>query len=121
MRYHAGHVWRVLGALGFLKDLQRHLKTRLIIWDRAALHRRKLVGDFLASTTGRIVAERFPPDAPELNPGEYLWAHLKFREIANPITTQAWELSFAATQALRRMRRRPSIIAACFCQAELWP
>ena len=106
----------------FLKHLQRHLKARLlIIWDGAAIHRSKLVSDFLATTKGKILAERLPPYAPELNPVEYMWAHLKCHEIANLITTQAWELSFEATHALRRMRRRPSIIAACFSQAELWP
>jgi transposase len=106
----------------FLKHLQRQFKARLlIIWDGAAIHRSRLVSDFLATTRGRIVVARLPPSAPELNPVEDLWAHLKCHEIANLITTQAWELSFEATQALRRMRRRPSIIAACFSQAELWP
>jgi hypothetical protein len=51
----------------------------------------------------------------------YMRSHLKCHEIANLITTQAWELSMEATKALRRMRRRPSIIAACFSQTELWP
>jgi hypothetical protein len=46
--------------------------------------------------------------------------HLKTHEIANLIATQAWELSLAATAALRRMRRR-SVVAACYTQAELWP
>ena len=106
----------------FIQHLQRHLKARLlIIWDGAAIHRSKLVSDFLVATKGKIVAERLPPYAPELNPVEYMWAHLKCHEIANLITTQAWELSLEATHALRRMRRRPSIIAACFSQAELWP
>ncbi|MEO6785254.1 MAG: IS630 family transposase [Chthoniobacteraceae bacterium] len=106
----------------FIRHLQRHLKERiLLIWDGAAIRRSKLVKDYLASTRGRVRAERLPPYAPELNPVEYLWAHLKNHEIANLITTQAWELSFEATAALRKMRRRPSIIAACFSQAELWP
>jgi transposase len=106
----------------FIKHLQRHLRARLlIIWDGAAIHRSKLVQDYLASTKGRVRAERLPPYAPELNPVEYMWAHLKSHEIANLITTQAWELSFEATAALRKMRRRPSILAACFTQAELWP
>ena len=106
----------------FIRHLQRHLQQRiLLIWDGAAIHRSKLVQDYLASTKGRVRAERLPPYAPELNPVEYLWAHLKSHEIANLITTQAWELGFEATAALRKMRRRPSIIAACFSQAELWP
>lgn len=106
----------------FIQHLQRHLKQRrLLIWDGAAIDRSKLVRDFLATTKGKILAERLPPYVPELNPVEYKWAHLKCHEIANLITTQAWELSFEATRALRRMRRRPRIIAACFSQAELWP
>lgn len=106
----------------FLKHLQRHLPRRLLIlWDGAPIHRSKLVRQHLASTRGWVQVEPLPPYAPELNPVEYMWAHLKSHEIANLITTQAWELSFEATAALRRMRRRPSIIAACHTQAELWP
>ena len=97
---------------------QRHL---LLIWDGAAIPRSKRVQDYLASTQGRVRAERVPPYAPELNPVEYLWAHRKSHAIANLITSRAWELSFEATAALRKMRRRPSILAACFSQAELWP
>lgn len=106
----------------FIQHLRRHIKGRLLlIWDGAAIHRSALVRDYLASTQGQVIAERLPAYAPELNPVEYMWGHLKYHEIANLITTQAWELSLEATAALRRMRRRPSIIAACFTQAELWP
>jgi transposase len=64
---------------------------------------------------------RLPAYAPELNPVEYMWGHLKTHEIANLIATKAWELSHEATAALRRTRRRRSIVAACNVQAELWP
>ena len=106
----------------FLKHLQRHIKGRmLIVWDGAPIHRCALVRDCVASTAGRILIERLPAYAPELNPVEYMWGHLKSHEIANLIVTKAWELSFEATAALRKMRRRPSIITACYAQAELWP
>ena len=108
--------------VGFIKHLLSHLKRRiLIIWDGAAIHRSKEVQTYIASTKGKVLAGRLPPYAPELNPVEYMWADLKSHEIANLIATGAWELSFEATAALRKMRRRPSIIAACFTQAELWP
>jgi len=48
-----------------------------------------------------------------------MWGHIKTHEIANLVATKAWELSFAATAALRRMRRRPSNITPCDTQAEL--
>ena len=106
----------------FLQALHRHLRRikLLIVWDGAAIHRSKLVGEYLASTKGRIVVERLPAYAPELNPVEYLWAHLKQHEIGNLIVREAWQLSLQATAALRRMRRRQRIIRACFVQSELW-
>jgi transposase len=108
--------------VAFLRHLQRHLPGKiLVLWDGAPIHRSLLVKQFVASTQERIVLERLPAYAPELNPVEYMWGHLKVHEIANLLVTKAWELSFEATAALRRMRRRPSIITACYTQAELWP
>lgn len=105
----------------FLRHLQRHLPGKMmIVWDGAPIHRSILVKSYLASTRGRIVIERLPAYAPELNPVEYMWGHLKTHEIANLMVTQVWELSFEATAALRRMRRRTSIVAACYTQSELW-
>ena len=106
----------------FLRHLQRHIPGKiLILWDGAPIHRSLLVKNYIASTRKRIVLERLPAYAPELNPVEYMWGHLKAHEIGNLLVTHAWELSFEATAALRRMRRRPSIIAACYTQSELWP
>jgi len=106
----------------FLRHLQRHIPGKLLVlWDGAPIHRSLLVKSYVASTGGRVLVERLPAYAPELNPVEYMWGHLKTHEIANLVVKQAWELSFEATAALRRMRRRPSIVAACYSQSELWP
>jgi transposase len=108
--------------IDFLKALLRHLPgPLLILWDGAAIHRSQAVKEFAASTEGRLALASLPAYAPELNPVEYLWAHLKEHEIGNLLVRHAWELSRDATAALRRMRRRPKIILACFAQAELWP
>jgi transposase len=108
--------------VAFVKHLRRHIRGKLLlIWDGAAIHRSRIVREYIESTDDEIRCERLPAYAPELNPVEYMWAHLKSHEIANLVTTQAWELSFEATAALRRMRRRPTILTACFAQAELWP
>lgn len=118
---HAGSV-KSLQVIEFLRHLQRHIPGKImVLWDGAPIHRSLLVKEYVASTGGTVVAERLPAYAPELNPVEYMWGHLKTHEIANLIATHAWELSLEATAALRRMRRRPSIITACYSQAELWP
>lgn len=107
----------------FLRHLQRHVPGKLLIlWDGASIHRCAVVRDYLTSTKGWVTVERLPAYAPELNPVEYMWGHLKTHEIANLVASPSvWNPSFEATKALRKMRRRPSIITACYAQAELWP
>ena len=80
-------------AAEFLRALRRHLRGRLlIIWDGAAIHRSKPVKAVLTESRGRLWLERLPAYAPELNPVEYLWAHLKEHQIANLLVEHGWEL-----------------------------
>ena len=105
----------------FLKHLLRHIPGKIwVIWDGAGIHRSGLVRDFVDSLKGRIRIERLPAYAPELNPSEYIFGHLKHHELANFCAQNAWNLSLQATKALRRMRRRPRLIQAFWKQAELW-
>ena len=104
-------------AAAFLQALLRHVRGKLlVIWDGAAIHRSKPVKALLGQSRGRLWLEKLPAYAPELNPVEYLWAHLKEHQIANLLVTHGWELSLHATAALRC---RPRIIRACWHQAEL--
>ena len=105
----------------FLRHLLRHRPGRLlIVWDGAGIHRSRAVRDFIGALNQRIHVEYLPAYAPELNPAEYIWGHLKQHELANFCARHGWELSLRATRALRRMRRRPSLMVAFWKQAELW-
>lgn len=116
-RLHPGSI-RSAQVVEFLEVLLRHLPGQLlVIWDGAPIHRSTVVRDFVARTEGRLEVERLPAYAPELNPVEYLWAHLKEHELGNLLVRQAHELSLQATAALRRIKRRPKIIAACWKQS----
>jgi len=120
-RVHAGSI-KSAQVVQFLSALLRHLPGKLlVIWDGAPIHRAAVVRDFVAIQGDRLLVERLPAYAPELNPAEYLWGHLKEHELGNLLVRHAHQLSLHATRALRRMRRRPSIIRACWKQAELWP
>jgi hypothetical protein len=60
----------------FLEHLLREVPGRMvIIWDGAPIHRNHVIQAFLANGAAqRLHLERLPAYAPELNPGEGLWA-----------------------------------------------
>jgi transposase len=107
--------------IDFLKHLMRHLRRPLlVIWDGLPGHRSAAVRDFVAAHGHQLTLERLPGYAPELNPVEHLWAHLKKHEIPNLCPRDLWELSTEARAALRRMRRRPTLVIAFWKQAALF-
>ena len=106
----------------FLTHLLRHMPGKLlIVWDGLPAHRSRAVWDFVRQQRGRIWLEFLPAYAPELNPTEYIWGHLKQHEIANLCPKSLSELSLQAVRALKRMRRRPTLVMAFWQQAELFP
>jgi transposase len=105
----------------FLKALRTQLKRKLlIIWDGAAQHKSRIVRHYLDGTRGAVQMALLPGYAPELNPVEYLWAWLKRHALANFCPNNLAELKTTARSKLRSGQRRPSIITACWKQAELW-
>jgi len=105
----------------FLQHLMRHLRRPLlVIWDGLPGHRSAAVRDFVSAQGDRLTLERLPGYAPELNPVEHIWSYLKEHELPNFCPRELWQLSAAARDALRRMRRRPTLVAAFWKQAELF-
>jgi transposase len=105
----------------FLKHLLRHIPGKLlVIWDGLPSHRSRLVRDFVAAQEGRLQLERLPAYAPELNPVEYIWGYWKQHELPNFCPKDFSQLSYEARCALRRMRRRPTLVESFWKQAELF-
>ena len=108
--------------IDFLTHLMRHIPGRLlIVWDGLPGHRSRVVWDFVQQQRGRLWLEFLPAYAPELNPVEYLWSHWKQHELPNFCPHSFGQLSIHARAALRRMRRRPTLVCAFWQQAELFP
>jgi transposase len=118
-RLYAGTI-RGPQVVDFLRRLLRQIPGRLlVVWDGLPAHRSRLVGDFIATQAARLTLEYLPAYAPELNPVEYLWGHWKTHELPNLCPDDLWELSWHARRALRRMQRRPPLVAAFWKQAGL--
>lgn len=104
----------------FLAALRRQIRgPLLIIWDGLSVHRSRVVTQWVERTGGAIALARLPAYAPELNPVEYVWGHLKKHALANFCPKDFAELGREARRALRRAQRRPKLVRAFWHQAEL--
>src|SRR3954451_8629025 len=110
-----------LHTIEFLKHLIRHVGSRLlVIWDGSPIHRRAAVKEFLASDAGRgLRVERLPPYAPDLNPVEGAWQHLKHVEMRNLVCLDLEELHLELHLAVGRLRKKPRLIRSFFVGAGL--
>lgn len=105
----------------FLKHLlsQTHPKL-LVIWDGSRIHRNDEVKSFLSNGAARqIHLERLPAYAPDLNPDEGVWNHLKYVQLRNTCSLDLNDLHHKLRLAVLRLRRRPFLIQSFFAQAGL--
>lgn len=116
-----GRSFKSPDVIRFLKHLLRHIPGKiLIIWDGAPIHRSREVKDFLANGgTKRILLERLPGYAPELNPDEGIWNYLKRVELKNVICCDLSNLRQELRKAIKRPRHKRSIIRSCIRQTDL--
>jgi transposase len=107
--------------VGFLEHLLREVPGPMVIlWDGAPIHRSHTTLEFLtAGASPRLHVERLPAYAPELNPGEGLWAHLKGIELRNVCCFTIRHLRHELQNAVKRVRQKPRIIKGCFAGAKL--
>lgn len=103
----------------FLEHLGRRLKrAALVIWDRSPIHRRGDVTEFVEAVGARnLVVELLPPYAPDLNPVEWLWRHLKEEEMANLACLDLEDLHEQFYLALARVRGKPRLFPSFFAGA----
>lgn len=98
----------------FLRALARQRRGPVIlIWDRLGTHRGRLARAFLRRHP-RIRAVLLPPYAPELNPVEPFWGHLKGCPLANFAAVDAAHLAKVAARHARHASRRPSLLRGFF-------
>jgi transposase len=101
--------------VAFLEHLLREVPGRMVIlWDGAPIHRSHIIQEFLTNGAApRLHLERLPAYAPELNPGEGLWAQLNGVERRNLCCFNIPHLRGELRDAVKRVRRKPRILKDC--------
>jgi transposase len=102
----------------FLRHLMRQVSGKLlIIWDGSPIHCAQAVKEFLASGASlRLKLEQLPGYAPDLNPDEGIWKHLKCVELKNLCCQSLSELKVELRRAKERLRHKRDVILGCIRQ-----
>lgn len=105
----------------FLWHLMQQIEGKMIVvWDNLPPHRGRIVREALKGAAGkRIHLEALPPYAPDLNPDEGVWKHLKYVELRNVCCTTREMLLAEIRKAIARLRHKKHVIIGCFAGAGL--
>lgn len=106
--------WNTAALIEVLPRLRRflHGEPAVLVWDNLAAHHSDDMLRFLATQRDWLRVEALPSYAPELNPTEGIWGHLKGAELANRVLASLDELLATANRGLHRIRRRPQLLLA---------
>ena len=92
-----------------LDDAHQQLGGPLVVvWDGLNTHVSGVMAD-LAAARDWLTIFRLPAYAPELNPVEAVWSHLK-RSLANLVKRNLGQLTALVKTRLRRMQYRPGLL-----------
>jgi transposase len=106
----------------FLRHALRRISGKLlVIWDGSPIHRSRAVKNFLSDgAAARLQLEQLPGYAPELNPDEGVWKHLKCvcgaQEHLLPESLSLSELKNELRKAKERLRHKRDVILGCIKQ-----
>lgn len=107
-----------LSAELFLTLLRRMMRNRLklvhLVVDRLPAHKTTLVKTYVPSTEGRLTLHILPGYAPDLNPDEPVWSHMKRTGVARTPPRRGEMLSDKIEGQLAKTKRMPQLIRSFF-------
>jgi transposase len=101
--------------VSLLRKLMRHRTTPVhLVVDGLPAHKTKLVKDFVQSTQGRLTLHFLPGYAPELNPDELVWSHVKRTGVARTPLRKGERLQDKIEMQLARIKNAPKLVRSFF-------
>jgi len=92
----------------------RRQKPLYLILDSLPAHKARIVQEYVASTKGRLELHFLPGYAPELNPDELVWNHMKRTGTAKSPLVKGESLHDRIDVELLEIQRNPSLVRSFF-------
>ena len=107
-----------LNASKFLELLKNFMRGRtrpvFLVLDRHPAHIAKVISQYVQSLGGRLELHFLPGYAPELNPDEFVWNHLKREGVSKKPLRQNESLRSRVESDLANINSRPALIRSFF-------
>lgn len=102
----------------FIELLKRMMKGRRnpvhLIVDGLPAHKRLDVREYIKATNGKLTMHVLPGYAPELNPDELVWSHVKRTGVARNPLRAGEKLEIRVEEQLRKVQRNPRLVRSFF-------
>ncbi len=107
-----------LNAAGFIALLTHFMRRRtgrvFLVLDGHPSHRAKVVAHYVQTLKGRLELHFLPGYAPELNPDEFVWNHLKRQGVSKTPLRRDESLRSRVHADLAAIKSRPALIRSFF-------
>ncbi len=108
-----------LDAEAFVVFLQNFMEGRqrkvFLIVDGHPAHKAKVVKTYVQSLGGRLELHFLPPYAPDLNPDEFVWSHMKAKGVSKRPLKQNESLQKRIEQDLNAIKANRQLVRSFFC------
>ena len=101
--------------VALLKKLMFNRKKPVhLIVDGLPAHKKAVVKDYVASTSGKLTLHFLPGYAPDLNPDELVWSHVKRTGVARNPLRKGEKLGPKVHEQLAQVQKNPELVRSFF-------
>lgn len=98
-----------------LKKMMRYRRRPVhLVVDGLPAHKKACVKKYVASTNGKLTLHFLPGYAPDLNPDELVWSHVKRTGVARRPLRKGENLNEKITEQLAEIQDQPELVRAFF-------
>ena len=104
----------------FLKDFMKGRRGKVfLVVDGHPAHKANRVTDLVASLEGQLELHPLPAYAPDLNPDEFVWSHMKTNGVSKKPLKKNESLKDRIEEDLLKIHRNPALVRSFFCAASV--
>lgn len=98
-----------------IRKMMRHRKRPVhLVLDGLPAHKKACVREYVASTKGKLTLHFLPGYAPDLNPDELVWSHVKRTGVARRPLQKGEKLEEKITEQLAEIQGQPDLVRSFF-------